>query len=81
MGIVLRKRRGGGVALNVYANNLTAEFTGWEHSLRLLRKGEEPQEMKGEEEIFSIEDGAFIRAVRANDPSKYSAITKMDWEL
>jgi predicted dehydrogenase len=61
---------GGGVTLNVYANNLTAEFTGWEHSLRLLRKGEEPQEMKGEEEIFSIEDGAFIRAVRANDPSK-----------
>jgi len=61
---------GGGVALDVYANNLTARFTGWEHSLHLQRKGLEPEEIKGEDEIFAIEDRAFIQAVRDDDPSK-----------
>ncbi|MBO3803013.1 MAG: Gfo/Idh/MocA family oxidoreductase [Candidatus Brockarchaeota archaeon] len=61
---------GGGVSLNVYCNNMTAIFTGWEHSLRLLRKGAEPEEIKGEEGIFAIEDGAFIEAVKERDPSK-----------
>lgn len=61
---------GGGVALEVFANNLTAHFTGWEHSLKLQRKGLEPEEIKGEEAIFAIEDGAFIQAVRGADPSK-----------
>jgi len=61
---------GGGVSLNVYANNFTALFTGWEHSLRLMRSGAEPEEIKGEPDIFVIEDNAFIEAVRLNDPSK-----------
>ncbi|MGQ9514823.1 MAG: Gfo/Idh/MocA family protein [Thermoproteota archaeon] len=60
---------GGGVSLDIYANNMTAIFRGWEHSLRLLRKGAEPEEIKGEAEIFTIEDNAFIKAVRENDPS------------
>jgi len=61
---------GGGVTLDVYANNMTANFTGWEHTLHLLRKGMEPEEIKGEEEIFSIEDRAFIQGVRGDDASK-----------
>lgn len=61
---------GGGVSLSIYCNNMTAIFTGWEHSLRLLRKGIEPEEIKGEGEIFAIEDSAFIKAVRDRDPSK-----------
>jgi len=61
---------GGGVNLNIYANNMTALFTGWEHSLRLLRKDREPEEIKGEPDIFAIEDDAFIKAVRENDPSR-----------
>jgi len=61
---------GGGVALEVYANNFTASFTGWEHSLQLHRKGLEPEEIKGEKDIFAIEDRAFIQAARGDDPSK-----------
>jgi myo-inositol 2-dehydrogenase/D-chiro-inositol 1-dehydrogenase len=61
---------GGGVSLDVYANNMTARFTGWEHSLKLMRAGLEPEEIKGEEEIFHMEDRAFVLAVRDNDPSK-----------
>ena len=61
---------GGGVNLNVYANEFTALFTGWEHSLRLLRAGQEAEEIEGEGEIFAIEDDAFIQAVRHNDPTR-----------
>lgn len=61
---------GGGVSLSIYASNTTALFTGWEHSLRLLRAGAEPEEIAGEPNIFEIEDNAFIDAVRLNDPSK-----------
>jgi len=61
---------GGGVTLSVYANRITALFTGWEHSLRLLRKDAEPEEMAGEPNIFAIEDEAFVEAVRKNDSSK-----------
>jgi len=60
---------GGGVSLTVYANRMTALFTGWEHSLRLLRKGGKPEKVPGEPDIFNIEDIAFIRAVREGDPS------------
>jgi predicted dehydrogenase len=58
---------GGGVTLNVYANNVTALFTGWEHSLRLFQTGKEPEEIKGEGDIFLVEDQAFINAVRTKD--------------
>jgi predicted dehydrogenase len=61
---------GGGVSLSVYASNTTALFTGWEHSLRLLRAGVEPEETAGEPNIFEIEDNAFIEAVRLKDASK-----------
>lgn len=59
---------GGAVSLSIFTNNATALFTGWEHSLRLLRKGTEPVEIKGEENIFEVEDNAFIEAVRKSDP-------------
>lgn len=62
---------GGSVSLNVYANQITALFTGWEHSLRLLRAGQEqPEEIKGEPNIFAIEDDAFIQSIRHNDQSR-----------
>ena len=61
---------GGGVSLSIYAGNTTALFSGWEHSLRLLRAGVEPEEITGEPNIFEIEDNAFIDAVRLKDPSK-----------
>lgn len=61
---------GGGVSLSIYANKTTALFTGWEHSLRLLRVDEEPKEIPGEPDIFALEDAAFIEAAHARDPSK-----------
>jgi len=61
---------GGGVSLSVYANRTTALFSGWNHSLRLLRAGMEPEEIPGEPNIFEIEDNAFIEAVRLNEPSR-----------
>jgi predicted dehydrogenase len=61
---------GGGVALNVYANNTTALFTGWECSVRILTDGgKQVEEIKGEGDIFAIEDDHFIRAVRSGDAS------------
>jgi predicted dehydrogenase len=61
---------GGGVFLNVYAYETTALFSGWEHSLRLLKNGKEVSNIKGEPNIFEIEDAIFIEAVKNNDSSK-----------
>jgi len=58
---------GGGVSLNVYGNNVTALFTGWEHSLKLFQTGKPMEQIKEDREIFSIEDAAFLKAVREND--------------
>jgi predicted dehydrogenase len=60
---------GGGVTLNVYASRTTALFTGWEHTLRVMRAGEDTIEIRGEADIFNLEDKAFIEAVRAGDPA------------
>jgi predicted dehydrogenase len=60
---------GGGVSLNVFASDTTALFTGWDHSVRLMRKGKDIVEIKGHSDIFSVEDGAFIKAVRTGDQS------------
>lgn len=65
---------GGGVTLNVYANQMTALFTGWEHSVRILTDGgKNVEEIKGEGDIFAIEDDCFIRAVRTGDRSLVQA--------
>jgi myo-inositol 2-dehydrogenase/D-chiro-inositol 1-dehydrogenase len=55
---------GGGVSLNVYGHRCAAFFTGWEHSVRLLRGGQDTVEIAGEPDIFSVEDATFLRAVR-----------------
>lgn len=60
---------GGGVFLTVQALQTNVEFTGWEHSVKIKTKGQEPEEIKGEDNIFAIEDAAFVQAVRAKDPS------------
>lgn len=61
---------GGDVTLNVYSENHAAIFTGWGHSLRLLSKlgeGTREESIQGEESIFSIEDRAFIDAVKSGN--------------
>lgn len=58
---------GGGVTLNVYAHDTTCLFTGWEHSVKILRRGQEPEEVTGERDIFPVEDRLFLEAVRTGD--------------
>ena len=60
---------GGGVTLHVYANQLTAQFSGWEHSVRIMRVGEDAVEIQGEPNIFEIEDRAFVQAIITGDRS------------
>ena len=64
---------GSGVTLNVYANDFTALFNGWEHSVKILRTGQNPEEIPGEGNIFAIEDDAFVQAIKSKDPSKLMA--------
>jgi len=58
---------GGGINLSIYANQNTALFTGWEHSLRLIRKEAAPEDIPGEQDIFGIEDAVFVQAVQKGD--------------
>ncbi|HAZ63509.1 MAG TPA: hypothetical protein DCZ72_07880 [Armatimonadetes bacterium] len=60
---------GGGVWLNVYALGTTCLFTGWDHAVRILRKGAEPEEIKEQVDIFAVEDRVFVDAVRTGDGS------------
>lgn len=60
----------GGVFLNVLAKDHAFEFTGWEHSVVIRRAGEaEGGVIKGEDNIFRIEDEIFLNAVRSGDRS------------
>lgn len=60
---------GGGVSLNVYARQHTLQFSGWNHTLKVLQGEAEPREIEGEPDIFKIEDAAFMKAIRSGDPS------------
>lgn len=60
---------GGGICLQVYATETTALFTGWEHSVRILRRDEDTVEIRGEGDIFAIENKAFVEALRTGDRS------------
>lgn len=60
----------GSIFLNIYAHETAALFTGWEHSLRLLKVNRNPIELKGEPDIFEVEDDALLEAVSKGDPSK-----------
>jgi predicted dehydrogenase len=60
---------GGGVWLNIYAANTACTFTGWEHTVTIKQVGQEPQEIKGEPDIFALEDRIFLDAVRSGDRS------------
>jgi predicted dehydrogenase len=57
----------GGVTLNVYCHNVAAEFSGWGHDAAIYRKGEDPEQIPGGENVFDLEDDAFIDAVRTGD--------------
>ncbi len=58
---------GGGVSLTVFGTDMKAEFSGWEHSVRIHLAGQEETAITGEENIFSREDRAFIDSVKAGE--------------
>lgn len=61
---------GGGISLNLFANQHTILFSGWEHTGRFLTADQlEILEIRGEPDIFAVEDRAFIDAVKRRDPA------------
>jgi predicted dehydrogenase len=61
----------GGVWLNVYGTRNAARFTGWEHHA-VIKRADDPlteTTIKGEPDIFAVEDRAFLDAVKSGDRS------------
>jgi len=58
---------GGGVSLTLWATDMKAIFTGWEHSVKIDLPGGEHIEIPGEDNIFAKEDRAFVDSVRAGE--------------
>jgi len=60
---------GGGVGLDVYSPHVALSYRGWEMSLKATKSRLEMEEVKGEDNIFEIEDCAFVEAICTNNPS------------
>jgi predicted dehydrogenase len=60
---------GGGVWLTAWSEAGRFDFTGWEHSLKASLPSKERVEIGGEDNIFQIEDNAFIDALKSGDHS------------
>jgi predicted dehydrogenase len=61
----------GGVWLNCYGMRSAARFTGWEHNA-VIKRADDPlteTTIKGEPDIFAVEDRAFLDAVLSGDRS------------
>ena len=56
---------GGGVSLTLWATDMRAEFTGWEHSVNISLPDGEQVSIPGEQNIFALEDRAFVDSVKA----------------
>ncbi|MHB1295814.1 MAG: Gfo/Idh/MocA family protein [Anaerolineae bacterium] len=62
-------KAGGGVHLAIACREHYLSFTGWEHTLVVRGPGGSEERIEGESNIFEIEGGAFIEAVRSGDRS------------
>jgi predicted dehydrogenase len=62
-------RAGGAVHLTISASRHYMTFNGWEHTAVIRKSAIEEEHITGEMNIFEIEDGTFIEAVKANDVS------------
>jgi predicted dehydrogenase len=60
---------GGDIFLNVQSLNHNFKFSTWDHNLKIQTKSG-IESIKGESGIFTIQDQAFVDAVRAKDQSK-----------
>lgn len=56
---------GGGIFLTLWGTAMRADFTGWEHSVKIQCPHGESIELPGEANIFAKEDRAFIDSVKA----------------
>jgi predicted dehydrogenase len=63
-------RVGGVVGLTVHAQKTHLVFRDWAMHLRIQRHEKDPEEVRGEDNIFAIEDRRFINAVRTGDHSE-----------
>jgi len=54
-----------GVLLTVWGTDMRAEFTGWEHSVKIYLPGDEQITIPGQQNILSCKDRAFIDSVKA----------------
>jgi len=58
---------GGGISLTVWGTDMKAEFTGWEHSVKIDLPGGEQISIPGEPNVFALEDRAFVDSVKAGE--------------
>ena len=56
---------GGGIFLTLWATDMKAEFTGWEHNVKIDLPDGEQITIPGEPNIFAQEDRAFVNSVKA----------------
>ena len=61
---------GGGVLLNLHSLEHNFRFSGFGFDLTIDAKSGEPEKIKGEDGIFTLENQAFVDAVRTGDRSK-----------
>jgi predicted dehydrogenase len=60
---------GGGIILNISCLNHNIKFNEWRHDVLIESKGGNTEGIRGENNIFEIEDAVFIEAVRSGDRS------------
>ncbi|MDI7276341.1 MAG: Gfo/Idh/MocA family oxidoreductase [Anaerolineae bacterium] len=60
---------GGGVHLTLAARKHYVSFTGWEHTAIIRRSSLEEEQIRGEPNVFELEDAAFIQAAQTGDAS------------
>lgn len=58
-----------GIGLTISARDLKCEFTGWGMELEMIPGGDRSEKILSEENIFEIQNRAFLRAVRENNPA------------
>lgn len=61
---------GGNLFLDLHSLNHNFHFAEFNFNLSIKTKGAEPEIVKGEDGIFTVEDQAFVDAVRTKDQSK-----------
>jgi predicted dehydrogenase len=62
-------KAGGGVGLDVYSPSVVLSYRDWNMSLKAVKSASESEDVRGEDNIFEIEDRAFVQAVATKNES------------